>query len=676
MPAWVGPGGSVPVADFPGVDYRTGLVGTGYIDLKNVSHIDRNVLRHRPGYERKAQIAGRVASPFGGSIALQASDNTLRMIDGTTYAVSASKATLDATTGCFARFGGRLYWSNGVSGPFVMDTPTGASRTPGITAPAGTIGAGTVANTGSMKAGAHLFRYRYKNAATGFLSNPSGAITKTVVDNDQVTFSIGVGAENIVRSLEAWPDRIVVEVTLAAGGAFYAAYEVAMSASSVVVNGNDIFISAQTPALVYGDDGHNPMPKFDLIFEHRSRFFGLLASSKLLAWSRPGYPESWDITQYARKLSNYDANDLVVGGASFLGDLYLFNLYGMARFTYADAPDSGAVLAIPTDQGLWNQHCVVCVNNVMYGFGPGGIWQISSMNPEKISVEVDPFIQANYDIAQSADFFGWYNQDDRSITWMFTAVGDTEPKLGITYSIATQKWSTRSYKHELLGGVYAYQKNYLFANGYTWQEKTGYYDGVATVVPVTATTTATDIIVPVETMADYIGGHLTFGTETRLITAYGANSLTVATPFTAVAVGQVGFVGAAPVALETNWIADPDMVGVKNPTTVAFEFEPAQATRSLLMKVYTDFSTGPVLWYRDTADTSASGVSFANGADAITIAGDGGSGRGFVPVPLQAKFHRCIKLRVEVNEPIQPFGLISMRLASREAVQKTPGSGE
>lgn len=664
------------MADFPGVDKRTGLVGTGYVELDNASHIDRNVLRRRAGYERKAAVTGRTATPFAQSIAVQATDNTLRLVDATTYAISASKATLGTTTGSWARFSGRLYWSNGTEGPFVLDDTTSAARLPGITAPAGTIGAGTVTSAGQITAGAHLFRYRYKNALTGYLSNPSGAISKTLAANDRVTFSIGTSGTDLIRSGETWPDKIVVEATVANGSAFYAAYEVAMAATSVVFDYNDINISAQTPALVYGDDGQGPMPKFDIIVEHRGRVFGIQNSTKLLGWSRPGFPEGWDITVYARKLANMEVGDLVVGTASFLGDLYLFNTYGMSRFTYADDPSSGTVLGIPTDQGLWNERCVVGVNNILYGFGPGGVWQIRAMNPEKISVEVDPFLRDFLDSAQAEDFHGWYNQDDRSITWMFTAVGDTEPKRGITYSIATQKWSTRTYLHEVIGAVYAYQKNYLFANGYLWRERAGYLDGVPTVTTATATSTATTVIATTETMADYIGGHLTFGAETRLITAYGANSLTVGTAFTSIAVGDVGFVGAAPVTLETNWFADPDLVSLKNPAAILFEFEPAQADRYMTMAVYLDFATAPVAWTRDTSDTPPSGIDYVNGDTVIGIQADGGAGKGYVAIPLPSSFSRCIKLRLESNEPTTPFGLISMRIASREALQKTPGSGE
>ncbi len=666
------------MADFPGVNYRAGLIGDGFSVLDNCSHVDRDVLRRRPGYLRQAAISGRSASPYGGQIAVHATDNTLRLVNPSTFAVSASKATLSAAQGTFARYNGRLYWSNGAAGPFVLDDTTNAARTPGITAPAGTIGVGTVtAAAGSMVAGAHLFRYRYKNYTTGYLSNPSGAITKTVVANDRVTFSIGTSGTDIIRDAGGWADYIVVEATLANGSAFYAAYEVAMAATSVVFDYNDIQISASTPALVYGDDGHNPMPQFDLILEHRSRLFGIQQSGKLLGWSRPGYPESWDITVYSRKLAQMEANELVIGAASFMGDLYLFTQYSMARFTYADDPSLGTVLGIPTDKGLWNQRCLVAVNNVLYGLGAGGAWKIRAMNPEPISLEIDPFLEDTLDPDQVGDCYGQYNQEDKSITWFFTALGDTEPKRAITYALGTGKWSTRTYSHEVIGAVYAYQKNYLFANGYMWREYRGYLDGVATVTTATASAPSTSTVATVEAMGDYVGGHLTFGTQTRLITGYGANSLTINSAFSpAMAIGDVAFVGAAPVVAETDWIADPGLQETKQFCYLMLEFEPAQAARSYRVQVFKDFSASPNVLTCDTGDTPPAGVTYLNGATYMTVAADGGAGLGFVPVPLASDYSRCLKVRFEAREPTTPFGLLSMRLAATDAVKDVPGAGE
>lgn len=666
------------MADFPGVDYRNGLVGNGLSQLDNASHVDRDVLRRRPGYTRKAAIAAQVSSPYSGSIAMQSTDGTLRLVDGSTYVISSSKATTGTTAGTFVRYNGKLYWSNGSTGPFVLDDTSSAARTPGITAPAGTIGTGTVTGSaGTIVAGAHLFRYRYKNAATGYLSNPSGAITKTLVTNDRVTFSIGTSGTDIIRSSESWPDTIVVEATLANGEAFYAAYEVAMASSTLNFDKNDIQISATTPASVYGDVGHGPMPQLDIIVEHRSRLFGIKQSSKLLGWTWPGFPESWDLTIYARKLAQMETNDTVVGAASFLGDLYLFNPYGMSRFTYADDPSLGTVLAIPTDLGLWNQRCIVSVNNTLYGFGPGGVWAIAAMNPIRISTEVDPFIADNIDIDQSDDFFGWYNQEDRSITWMFTATGDTLPKRGITYALATGKWSTRTYKHELKGAVYAYQKNYLSANSYLWLEHAGYLDGVSGVVTATATTGSTTTVTTAETMNDYTGGHLTFGTQTRLITGYGSNSLTIASAFSpAMVAGDVAFVGAAPVQLTTEWVTNPSLGTLNNPVSLLVEFEPAQSARSYTVEIFKDFETGAIVWTKEAGDTPPSGINYNNGDTAIEIAADGGEGKGYVPVPMPTNFTRCLQVRFTAAEPTDPFGLISIRFAPRSEMNKTPGASE
>lgn len=151
---------------------------------------------------------------------------------------------------------------------------TGPSQVAGTWAP--TEGSGYAVTSGDSTIGVHVFRYRYMDSRTGYVSNPSLEIEIKVDDTEeQLTFDISTsGTDNIIRSTDAKVDTIILEATVVGsddtGGAlFFEAARALNSASTIVFNIDDASLEQQL--LDYADDGHDPPPIAQNIHTHRER---------------------------------------------------------------------------------------------------------------------------------------------------------------------------------------------------------------------------------------------------------------------------------------------------------------------------------------------------------------------------------------------------------------------
>jgi hypothetical protein len=127
-----------------------------------------------------------------------------------------------------------VYLTNGYDPVKVWDGVTASLQNAGIVGPVAAIGAPTAA-AGGLSNGDHLIRYRYKKTGTGFVSNPSPALTYTVAgSNGVLTFDIGVG-QDIIPSTDPKVDQYVIEVTPTGGGTFYQAMTVAVGTATAVI---------------------------------------------------------------------------------------------------------------------------------------------------------------------------------------------------------------------------------------------------------------------------------------------------------------------------------------------------------------------------------------------------------------------------------------------------------
>ena len=93
---------------------------------------------------------------------------------------------------CLASLQGKMYATNNFNPVKTWNGLTAALQDAGITGPSLVIGTPTT-GAGGLSNGDHLIRYRYKDTTTGYVSNPSPALTYTVsAGNGILTFGIGV----------------------------------------------------------------------------------------------------------------------------------------------------------------------------------------------------------------------------------------------------------------------------------------------------------------------------------------------------------------------------------------------------------------------------------------------------------------------------------------------------
>lgn len=175
--------------------------------------------------------------------------------------------------GQFASMQSRSYFTNDFDAIQVWNPPKATADTAGITGPAAAMGSPSSTAAGSCTTGTHLIRYRYKNSKTGYVSNPSDALTYTVTGAGaaQLTFNYG---GPVTASADAKVDTIVVEMSPVNSPTYYVAATALNSASSVVVSISDSSLVQQANvSATTGDYGHEPPAIGAIMVPHRGRMF-------------------------------------------------------------------------------------------------------------------------------------------------------------------------------------------------------------------------------------------------------------------------------------------------------------------------------------------------------------------------------------------------------------------
>ncbi len=247
-------------------------VGDGVALLINITYDREGELGRRPGLGDRLTLSsslyGAVNHPEGGRFFVVVSGTNLVGYDldngalFTIYAIGAAYAGA-----CFANAAGQLYYADGLRPMQVIARGDQVSASAGIAGPVAAPTA-TSASTGVIIAGVHLFRYRYKNAVTGYYSDPSPSVTITTLAAKNQPFTF-------VASLDAKTTNIIVEMTVASGSEFFIA-GIFANGTSGTVNITDDSLSVQVPSLSYAPPdgfGHSQPPIAALLVEHRGRLF-------------------------------------------------------------------------------------------------------------------------------------------------------------------------------------------------------------------------------------------------------------------------------------------------------------------------------------------------------------------------------------------------------------------
>lgn len=129
----------------------------------------------------------------------------------TVIASSLSTYTIGTLMSCQ----GQVYYANNYDPVKVWDGISASMANAGMAGPAAALGAPGAAVAGGFDNGAHQIRYRYKNSKTGYVSNPSIALTYTAAaGNGLLTFTP-------VASADTKCDVILFEATPVNSGNFY-----------------------------------------------------------------------------------------------------------------------------------------------------------------------------------------------------------------------------------------------------------------------------------------------------------------------------------------------------------------------------------------------------------------------------------------------------------------------
>lgn len=170
---------------------------------------------------------------------------------------------------------GQVYLTNDFNPVKVLNQNGGNDA--GIDGPSGAIGSPT-AGAGNCTNGTHLIRYRYRNSRTGFISNPSDALSYTVSGgNGSLVFD---AVTHYTASTDAKVTNIDIEMTTVNDGTFYRAQTALNTATTITVSISDDNLSQQeNVTALYGStqDGelfaNEPPPTGSIVVAHRNRLW-------------------------------------------------------------------------------------------------------------------------------------------------------------------------------------------------------------------------------------------------------------------------------------------------------------------------------------------------------------------------------------------------------------------
>ena len=334
----------------------------GLLISQNTSYNTQGEIGLRPGLGARLDNAGQLVQefkqPVNGSYALFfTTSGTLVAVDMATLTAVTVKSGLDTDyAGCMTKSQGRAYFVNDFDKMQVVERGDAACTDAGITGPVNTHPAAVSTASGNGTTGDHRVRYRGRNSKSGYVSNPSGELTLTVVSstNGSNTFDIGTASSLITRLTDSKVDQLMVEMTTVNGDDFYLAATVANSVTtSVTVNVADASLSQLTNVTAfYGDFGHEPPPLGAIICEHRGRLFewgstervktGVTVASSSATVNGTGFSPQWTGRQMQRSGDTRIYSIQAASSSQFtLSETYAGTGSGAATITvFSNSPDT------------------------------------------------------------------------------------------------------------------------------------------------------------------------------------------------------------------------------------------------------------------------------------------------------------------------------------------------
>jgi hypothetical protein len=709
-------------------------LGDGPIDVVNVKYRKQGELQRRPGLGQRYGLSATqlgFLSSTGGNHLIAKDGTTITSINMDTLATTTLATGLNTARGSFALANGALYYANGVNPVKVIYNGSVSAVNAGLTTPT-TIMTG-ISGNGRMSPGTHLIRFRFKDSVTRYISNPSTAISFTVdtysvgqatMTNGSTAVTLvgggqtqGYPASNIIVNgqeftmsaitlttfqinpawtgetgdydytivrtgnfqvdigspVEARVDRLIVEMTEADGSTFYVVEERSLT-TAYTPNILDQILNQQQLSDVYAAPdgfGHEPPPSSIVsLMSSRNRLFGLDGSGTLY-WSRASYPEGWNALEWAQKVFS-NGGDKAIALGNFMSDIYVFGQRSMARLVYNGDPASGMFAQMPTSFGVWNQNCTVEVEGSLWGWGRQGVFRITEIQPKYMSAPVAETLRTDMDVSQAANFFAFYDPQERLLWFCYQAIGDTGVRRAVCYDLQTREWHRRTFRHKLNHAIVAgdaSRDDYIYAadddGGYVWRLTDGVFDGVPTTMAsgvITANTGSTTTTILTDGPVSDVVGAILYNPRTgeeRRITGYTAGSVTLASALASTPViGDEFWIGSIPVSYRSQWIPVSYVYEGRRPSYL--ELLHLSTTSGVVMDVayYTDYSASPMTWSRVADDAMMNGLTIVNGATYATQ--DVSAGRNTVPVP--ADFSLTFQFKLDQLKPLGTFRLLNASL--------------
>lgn len=196
---------------------------------------------------------------------------------------------------------GQVYYTNSYNPVKVINQNGGNDA--GIDGPSGALGSPT-ATAGNTSNGTHLIRYRYRNSRTGYISNPSDALSYTVSGgNGSLLFNV---TSDYTASTDAKVTNIDIEMTAVSDGTFYRAQTALNTATTITVSINDDNLTQQeNVSALYGttQDGelfaNSPPSACSILVAHRNRMWAFGFEPFLITATQATFTQSSASVAYA-----------------------------------------------------------------------------------------------------------------------------------------------------------------------------------------------------------------------------------------------------------------------------------------------------------------------------------------------------------------------------------------
>ncbi len=645
-------------------------IGTDPVLVDNCSLRVRGQLSRRPCLGDKislaAQSLGALETTSGSWLAANNAGTLTSYNLGTDVSFTLKSGLASTPRGNWANAGGQLYFTNGTDAIQVISQGSAVALAAGITGPVAAPTAGSE-STGVITAGVHLIRFRWKNSVTGYYSNPSDPLEYTAPGVKNLAIGLSTTADAKV-------DQMVIEMTLVDGETYYVVATVANS-NAYTINISDAELATNQLTDVYsGPDGfgYDVPPINKLITELRGRIF--LWGGKYLYWSRAGFPEAFNVLDWARDVTPGKA-DQPTAMVGFFNDLYLFSVHSMRRLVYTGDPAAGMIVGIAGELGAYNQRCIVLADGMMYGFCPSGAWYIDGIQPDYLSRPIDQTWMEEVDNSLSEQFHGWYDPIEQAVWFAYVATGDDFPKKCICYEVRNKQWTRRTFRNSIRASITVGDASRTTVawladadGGKTWKLQSNRLgDGVPTTVTsgiVTCaagcTTTILQISGSLPTAPDYAGAILYDETNDvqRLISSNTSSAITLSTPLaSAPNLGDQFYVGSVPCRVKSQWQVAEALNQTMRPARLQVDHLSDGDEVDVRVKTFINFSANANLFTKlSIADVAPQGVTLINN-NSVAVVDTSVVGP---TVPVNFQNAKCMAWEVVQQQPRGNFKLLDM----------------